>query len=153
MNCFYCDKIVATDPAYVTTAAAFDLGSDAPRCGRHWRYVCGQCGKPAHFMAVAFCPETGKRFCARCATARREVENRRYQSDEPMLALLGEVRGLRVLNAGSGNGYLCRKMARASRTGVARSVLVHLPVEKAMTEFEKGFANTMGSDPVAPGRG
>jgi hypothetical protein len=73
MNCFYCDKIVAIDPEYVAAAAAFDLGSDAPRCGRHWRYVCGQCGKPAHFMAVAFCPRTGKCFCARCATARREV--------------------------------------------------------------------------------
>ena len=49
--------------------------------------------------------------------------NRRYQSDEPMLALLGDVRGLRVLDVGSGNGYLCRKLARAGAqvTGVELS--------------------------------
>ena len=46
--------------------------------------------------------------------------NRRYQSDEPMLALLGEVNGQRVLDVGCGNGYLCRKLARqgAKMTGV-----------------------------------
>jgi SAM-dependent methyltransferase len=38
---------------------------------------------------------------------------RRYQSDEPMLALLGEVKGLHILDAGSGNGYLARKLAKA----------------------------------------
>jgi len=49
--------------------------------------------------------------------------NRRYQSDEPMLALLGEVKGLNVLDVGSGNGYLCRKLARAeaAMTGVELS--------------------------------
>ena len=36
--------------------------------------------------------------------------NRKYQSDEPMLELLGEVRGRRVLDLGCGNGYLCRKL-------------------------------------------
>lgn len=49
--------------------------------------------------------------------------NRRYQSDPPMLAMLGDVRGLNVLDVGSGNGYLCRKLARAgaSVTGVELS--------------------------------
>ncbi len=49
--------------------------------------------------------------------------NRRYISDEPMLALLGEVQGLKVLDVGSGNGYLCRKLARlgANMTGVELS--------------------------------
>jgi ubiquinone/menaquinone biosynthesis C-methylase UbiE len=49
--------------------------------------------------------------------------NRRYQSDEPMLALLGEVRGRAVVDVGSGNGYLCRKLARqgARVTGVELS--------------------------------
>lgn len=211
MNCFYCDKIAAGDPKYAVAAAEFDLGSAAPRCKRHWRYVCGQCGKPAHFMSTAFCLKAGKCFCVRCATGKREVvspfwawkysfeflspwsgewrptldrmefdgevsadlpglseecwltryperpgqwrsfqeftdadvqanwnanaerwdagydadgdRNRRYQSDEPMLALLGEVRGLRVLDVGSGNGYLCRKLARAGAimTGVELS--------------------------------
>ncbi|MDP6513364.1 MAG: class I SAM-dependent methyltransferase [SAR202 cluster bacterium] len=46
--------------------------------------------------------------------------NRRYQSDEPMLALLGEVGALNVLDVGCGNGYLSRKLANpgAKMTGV-----------------------------------
>jgi len=46
--------------------------------------------------------------------------NRRYQSDEPMLAMLGEVQGHTVLDVGSGNGYLARKLAArgAAVTGV-----------------------------------
>jgi SAM-dependent methyltransferase len=49
--------------------------------------------------------------------------NRRYQSDEPMLALLGDVQGHTILDVGSGNGYLCRKLARrgARMTGVELS--------------------------------
>lgn len=47
-------------------------------------------------------------------------ETRRLQTDETVLALLGEVRGMRVLDAGCGTGYLARKLARsgASVTGV-----------------------------------
>jgi len=46
--------------------------------------------------------------------------NRRQQSDEPMLALLGDVAGRRILDVGSGNGYLCRKLSKAGArmTGV-----------------------------------
>jgi SAM-dependent methyltransferase len=49
--------------------------------------------------------------------------NRRYQSDEPMLEMLSDVAGLPVLDVGSGNGYLCRKLARQSArmTGVELS--------------------------------
>src|SRR5690606_34217683 len=48
---------------------------------------------------------------------------RRYCSDEAMLALLGEVRGLRVLDAGSGGGYLSRLLAGrgAVMTGIEQS--------------------------------
>ncbi|MCI0441048.1 MAG: methyltransferase domain-containing protein [Chloroflexi bacterium] len=217
MNCYYCDKIVSTNPGYAASPASHDLGSGAPRCSMHWRYVCGSCGKPAHFMASGYCQETGQFFCANCSSARGEViekfwawsyyfsyrspwtgaespsldrleyegrhplqvpgstarasvsqeeylirypfvasqwhvdenlsdadvqrnwnrnaerwdagydddgdRNRRYQSDEPMLAMLGDVRGKRVLDVGSGNGYLCRKLARAGAqmTGVELS--------------------------------
>jgi 2-polyprenyl-3-methyl-5-hydroxy-6-metoxy-1,4-benzoquinol methylase len=46
--------------------------------------------------------------------------NRRYQSDEPMLALLGEVNSLKVLDVGCSGGYLSRKLAivGAEMTGV-----------------------------------
>jgi ubiquinone/menaquinone biosynthesis C-methylase UbiE len=216
VNCYYCDQIKLTNPDYGGAPAAHDLGSAAPRCAQHWRYLCGKCGTPAHFMAVSFCPEAKEFFCAACATAQSEVEsafwawkyyflyqspwsglwvaaldrleyegkhpfqmadlattaqaaisqeaflirypptlgqwhaeqefsdseiranwntnadrwdagydedgdpNRRYQSDEPMLALLGDVTRQRVLDVGCGNGYLCRKLARqgATMTGV-----------------------------------
>jgi len=219
MHCYYCDKIAAHDPGYVGTPALYDLGSAAPRCPRHWRYICGKCSTPAPFMATAYCSDVSQFFCARCATGQEEIpspfwgwdyyftyrspwsgqwcsaldrlefegrhplqqpeavarchaaisqeaslvryptrpvlwrvqqgftdddvranwnvnatrwdatydadgdKNRRYQSDEPMLALLGEVRGQRILDVGSGNGYLCRKLAKAgaSMTGVELS--------------------------------
>ena len=49
--------------------------------------------------------------------------NRRYQSDEPMLRLLGDVHSRGILDVGSGNGYLCRKLAKAGAfmTGVELS--------------------------------
>ena len=219
MNCYYCDKIKATTPAYASSPATKDLGSETPRCDRHWRFLCGKCTQPAHFMATAYCEETRSFFCSHCATATERVErdfwawsyifrytspwsgreapsldrmefegshpllhdetaaqacaaispeqylvrypekatswrpereptdddvranwtrnarrwdahydddgdhNRRYQSDESMLRLLGEVRGQRVLDVGSGQGYLCRKLARAgaAMTGVELS--------------------------------
>jgi SAM-dependent methyltransferase len=222
--CYYCDQIRAVDPAYGPLAAEFDVGSNAPRCWRHWRYVCGRCGQPSHFMAAAYCTARRAFFCADCATGTEEVSgafwcwdyafryrspwsnewcasldrlefdgihplqrgrppaggasdpisresvltryprrgpgthrvddltdadvvaswnrnadrwdagydddgdrNRKYQSDEPMLALLGDVRGRRVLDAGSGNGYLSRKLARAgaTMTGVELSDRFH----------------------------
>ncbi|MFJ9746572.1 class I SAM-dependent methyltransferase [Streptomyces chartreusis] len=49
--------------------------------------------------------------------------HRKYSSDEPLLAMLGDVTGLDVLDLGCGNGYLSRKLARrgASVTGVELS--------------------------------
>ncbi len=49
--------------------------------------------------------------------------NRKYQSDEVLFDLLGEVAGLRILDAGCGQGYLCRILARrgASVIGVENS--------------------------------
>jgi SAM-dependent methyltransferase len=207
------------DRAYAGAAAEYDLASAAPRCGRHWRYVCSACGKPSHFMACAYDPAAGRFYCRHCAKGCQEVagdfwawqyyfryrspfsetwqpsldrleyeglhpmqrsghvfaldpcisrepylvrypsrpmqwraehlpsdeevrENwntnaarwhgeydddgdstRRYGSDEMLLGLLGEVAGLRVLDVGSGNGYLCRKLAQsgAAMTGVELS--------------------------------
>lgn len=45
-------------------------------------------------------------------------------TDEPLLAMLGDVRGKRVLDVGSGNGYLCRKLA--TQGGAARVVGVDI---------------------------
>ncbi|MEI6519984.1 MAG: class I SAM-dependent methyltransferase [bacterium] len=211
MNCFYCDKISSVDANYNGLPAEYDIASAAPRCSRHWRYLCGKCGQPAHFMSSAYCQESGKYFCSRCASNRREVaaaywvweyyfeyqspwsgewcpsldrlefekkhplttenifteqyltrypslpdqwrsdepftdddvqenwsnnalrwdagydadgdRNRRYQSDEPMLNLLGDLKGCEVLDVGCGAGYLCRKLTRAGAkmTGVELS--------------------------------
>ena len=219
MNCYYCDQIAANDPTYAVSPASHDLGSAAPRCPRHWRYTCGQCGATAHFMCVSYCEDEAQFFCSSCADGQEEVpepfwawkyyfryrspwsrkwvpamdrleyegrhpllcvdtrravraaisketylaryperpvqwstdhaftdaqvranwnanaelldarydddgdRNRRYQSDEPMLTFLGDVQGRAVLDAGSGNGYLSRKLARAGAavTGVELS--------------------------------
>ena len=53
MNCYYCDKISAVDTGYYSAPAHYDLGSAAPRCMRHWRYICGMCGEADHFMRMA----------------------------------------------------------------------------------------------------
>ena len=45
--------------------------------------------------------------------------NRRYSSDPVLLAMLGEVHGQHVLDAGSGNGYLARSLARRGARVVA----------------------------------
>ena len=219
MNCYYCDMIRSVDNGYAGSRARHDLGSAAPRCPKHWRYVCARCARPDHFMRTAFCPTEGSFFCANCALAMEQVPgpfwrwkyhfsyrspwsgelvaaldrtefdgthplhesetahqaratisteehlvrypeypvqwrpqqeftdadvqanwntnaerwdagydddgdaNRRYQSDGPMLELLGAVHSLRILDVGSGNGYLCRMLARAGAvmTGVELS--------------------------------
>ena len=209
MNCYYCDKIKSNDPDYEGSQPSYDLGSGAPRCYKHWRYLCDHCGEPSHFMSTSYDSDSEKFYCWKCAMGQEEVadslwvwkyyfryrspwtgqwipaldrleyekrhpldqadskqpalnnisretylvrypeppgrwraepsvtdaevqvtwnanaevwdalydedgdRNRRYQSDEPMLQLLGEVRGMRILDVDSGNGYLCRKLAKA----------------------------------------
>ncbi len=49
----------------------------------------------------------------------RGDSNRKYQSDPVLLAFLGEVRGQRVLDAGSGTGYLSRLLAKQGARMVA----------------------------------
>ena len=73
--------------------------------------------------------------------------NRKYQSDEPMLELLGDVDGQRVLDLGSGNGYLCRKLARAgaSMTGVDLSDRFLEIARERESEDELGIAYHHGS--------
>ena len=34
MSCYYCDKIKASQPAYVSVEAQYDLGSEAHHCAR-----------------------------------------------------------------------------------------------------------------------
>ncbi len=206
MHCYYCDQISAADSAYAPRDAAFDQGSEAPRCRWHWRYRCDHCGRLDHFMSRFYCPRSGRLLCresgevhvgegdfwawqywweivcpecgqrhpsldraeslgihpwqihpAAEATGRwlsdepylvrypvrrlarapeasvtdADVDagwsanadvwdagydehgdtNRRYGSDPVLLAFLGEVKGERVLDAGSGAGYLSRLLA------------------------------------------
>lgn len=49
----------------------------------------------------------------------RGDRNRKYQSDPVLLGFLGEVRGQRVLDAGSGAGYLSRLLAKRGARMVA----------------------------------
>ena len=239
-TCFYCERIHRYQPDYAVQAAAFDLPSEAPRCARHWRMVCGRCSATDHFMALGYCLQTGRLFCLACAAGAREVSadfwgyhyyfayqspwsgewcpaldhlefearyplatpealravlsrepyliraprrptqwrpvgefgeadsranwntnavrwdatydedgdrNRRYQSDEPMLALLGEVGGLTILDVGSGNGYLCRKLARrgARMTGVELSDEFLRLARERETQESLGITYVQGS--------
>jgi SAM-dependent methyltransferase len=214
VNYYYCDLIVAADPRYAPRPAEFDLGSEAPRCAWHWRFVCDHCGEPGHFASRFFCPRSGRLLCRNAGRVESETgdfwnwhywyvlecpdcgerhpgldraeftgphpwqldreasaarrwlasephvirypskrlprvdldrvtdadisatwsanadlwdagydergdENRRYLSDPVLLALLGDVRGQRVLDAGSGAGYLARAMAKRGARVVA----------------------------------
>jgi SAM-dependent methyltransferase len=208
MNCYYCDRIRRTEPQYESHAAEFDLGSEAPRCARHWRYSCDHCGEPSHFSDRFYCPVVNRVLCRsagivslhtgafwslldwwtmKCPECgqqhpsfdRAEFDqvhpwqlvpaaeqerrwlsseahlvrypppqfapvdsvqltdadidatwsnnadlweagydergdlNRRYSSDEVLLKFLGIIGGRRILDAGSGTGYLSRLLVRA----------------------------------------
>lgn len=212
--CYYCDQITAADPTYAGRPAAFDAGSEAPRCAWHWRFRCDHCATPGHFMARFFCPRSGRLLCReggpveieqgrflawtywwtlrcpdcgerhpsldyaeyrgehpwqRAPIARGEQRwlsteallqryprkrparvpldtvsdadvdatwsanadvwsagydergdwNRKYQSDPILLGMLGDVQEQCILDAGSGNGYLARLMARRGAQVVA----------------------------------
>ena len=78
MDCFYCDLIISSDPDYVAIPAAYDLGSPGPRCAVHWRYVCGQCQRPSHFMAMSYCTTQRAYYCSRCASATQRVDQPFY---------------------------------------------------------------------------
>lgn len=52
MNCTYCDQIAGSGADYSPAPAKYDLGSYAPRCDSHWRYLCGNCGEPAHYYGA-----------------------------------------------------------------------------------------------------
>jgi SAM-dependent methyltransferase len=207
MNCYYCDRIRTADASYASGAAEFDLGSEAPRCALHWRYLCDHCGEPGHFSDRFYCPTLGRVLCRNAGVVtlqtgafwsfldwwtiacpdcgeqhpsfdraefdgvhpwqlivdanrhrpwlssethlvryppprlpvvdgeqltdldidatwsnnadlwdegydERGDRNRRYSSDEVLLSFLGEVCDQRVLDAGSGTGYLSRLLAR-----------------------------------------
>jgi hypothetical protein len=82
MNCYYCDKFHAVDDSFNVAFATRDLGSDAPRCDRHWRYICAKCGNASHFIGTAFCSDTRQFFCSNCATESEEI-------DEPTCRYVG----------------------------------------------------------------
>ena len=70
MNCYYCDQILAADPSYSARPAEFDLGSEAPRCAWHWRFLCDHCGDPGHFMARFHCPTSDRLLCRNIASGK-----------------------------------------------------------------------------------
>lgn len=214
MNCYYCDRIAASTPGYAGRSAVFDLGSEAPRCPWHWRYLCDHCGEAGHFMARFHCPASGRLLCRESGAVRYENDRfwaweywwtldcpdcgqrhpsldraeyernhpwqrdpggaearrglsseahllrypphhfapvtletitdadvdaswsanfdawdagydergdhtRKYQTDPVLFELLGDVGGLRILDAGSGAGYLSRLLARRGARMVA----------------------------------
>lgn len=214
MHCYYCDRISSADASYRPGIAEFDLGSEAPRCALHWRYVCDHCGEVGHFSDRFYCPESSRVLCRSAGTVtlqtgafwsfldwwsitcldcgehhpsfdRAEFDgvhpwqmsskanqarpwlssesylvrypparlqavaaeqvtdadidatwsdnadlwdagydergdmNRRYSSDAVLLSFLGDVRDQRVLDAGSGTGYLSRLLAKAGAQVVA----------------------------------
>jgi len=63
MTCYYCDMIAAVDPTYAPREAAFDTGSEAPRCPWHWRMVCDHCGESGHYMTRFYCPRSDRLLC------------------------------------------------------------------------------------------
>ena len=214
MNCYYCDLIAAADASYRPQSADYDLGSEAPRCAWHWRFVCDHCWEPGHFMARFHCPQHDRLLCREAGqvetvygdfapwgywwtlacpdcgrhhpsldyaafvgahpwqidpaaqasrrwlspethlvryppkrSPRVDMEtltdadsdanwsanadlweagydergdtNRKYFSDPVLLAFVGNVRGRRVLDAGSGAGYLSRLLAKRGAHVVA----------------------------------
>jgi len=214
MNCFYCDRIAAVGAAYEPRLAAFDTGSEAPRCAWHWRFQCDHCGEQDSYMARFYCPRSDRLLCRAAGhgatvygdyppsgywweiacpdcggahpsldyaehagihpwqivpaheAARRWLSpaaemaryprqelpvpaletltdedsdrnwsanadtwdagydergdhNRTYYSDPVLLSFLGDVAGRRVLDAGSGAGYLARLLARRGARVVA----------------------------------
>ena len=72
-HCRYCAQIHNLDPSYPRRETTFDLESASPRCARHWRYVCQQCGNAHHFHAPFYCPDARQFICYRCAVERVEA--------------------------------------------------------------------------------
>lgn len=246
MNCYYCDQIRAADGTSTPRPAEFDLGSEAPRCPWHWRFLCDHCGEPGHFMRRFFCPRSGRLLCsdagvlgfgdghfwaweywwnltcADCgeqhpsldyaefagihpwqrdtaaAVARRWISSeprlirypparlpkvspdtltdadvdaswsgnadtwiagydehgdhtRKYQSDPVLFDFPGDVRGQRILDAGSGGGYLSRLLARRGARMVAvenaarthEIALAHQRQDPLDIEFHHASISTM----------
>ena len=81
----------------------------------------------------------------------RGDRNRKYQSDPVLLAFLSEVRGRRVLDAGSGAGYLSRLLAKQGASVVAvenarrlhEIALAHHEQEPLDIEFHHASISTM----------
>ena len=54
MKCYYFNKIHKIAPNYEVRDAEFNLETENPRCGKHWRYRCALCKKYQHFDALAW---------------------------------------------------------------------------------------------------
>lgn len=76
MRCRYCRQIHEDDPGYRVRRAGRDLGTDFPRCSRHWQFVCGHCRRSISFNGTSWCGHCREFFCLFCAPRHRAVKSR-----------------------------------------------------------------------------
>jgi hypothetical protein len=73
--CYYCTRYTTSDASYAphNRVARYDLGSPAPRCDAHWRFICDTSHQPPHYTMLAFDHQSQQLFCHKCSSTSIEV--------------------------------------------------------------------------------